>query len=274
MHVAPATVPPTGMPPRSAAIDQRQATLPGQSGLVRACATYRDLRKEASTQASRQVESNDLLEPAEVAPPWPSRRSGRDTLVEGPLPPGLGATGQPNCTSHKQDVTRPNKIPSAPPPVRDAGAAVIGGLPLGRRRRELVRDGSPKPPTMPLIERQHGAEPPPWSLFLRSAGNQKRARSKPGGWSPPACCETHLANKATLRCPIPRVSQPRISAPNPPANREPCKHRKVENVAIKAESQSSTTGLPVWFSSLRQRLRCHSQRENYAPKDVVTIPWR
>ena len=216
MHVAPATVPPTGMPPRSAAIDQRQATLPGQPGLVRACATYRDLRKEASTQASRQVESNDLLEPAEVAPPWPSRRSGRDTLVEGPLPPGLGATGQPNLHVPQTRRDKAEEDPLAATPGQ------------GRRRRchrraadrsEETRACSrwlPQAPTMPLIERLHGAEPPPWSLFLRSAGNQKRARSKPGGWSPPARCETHLADKGTLRCPIPRVSQPRFPLPTLP----------------------------------------------------------
>ena len=63
-----------------------------------------------------------------------------------------------------------------------------------------------------------------------------------------------------------------ISAPNRPPEREPYETRKVDNVAIKTGSQSSTTGVPVWFSSLRQRLRCHSSRENYAPKDVVTIP--
>jgi hypothetical protein len=54
------------------------------------------------------------------------------------------------------------------------------------------------------------------------------------------------------------VSQPRFPLPTPPAKREPCEHRKVENVALKTESQSGTTGFPVWFRTLRRRLRCHS----------------
>ena len=103
------------------------------------------------------------------------------TLVEGQLPPGLGAAGQPNPDLHVPQTSRDkaNKIPSPQPSVRDAGAAVIGGLPTGRRTPGACSRWFPQAPTMPVIERQHGAELSPWSLLLRSAGNQTRPDQSP-----------------------------------------------------------------------------------------------
>lgn len=126
--------------------------MPVKVALAGACATYGRLLEGTVHAGFGQVESDDLVEPSEVASSAERRRPGPHTLVGALLAWSRSSWKAGPARPHKRAATsrtsrdKPSKIASLPP--RQArGTADIGDVPTGLGRRKLAREGSPQVPT-------------------------------------------------------------------------------------------------------------------------------